>query len=192
MIQIERPACPHPEALNNQNYKHPANKAALREASNGKCMYCESEIDHSDFAHIEHIKPKRTDKFPELAYVWSNLGYCCEVCNNSKASNYDTNTPYIDPYAEDPSEHIVFAGAIAFQKQGSERGELTIRDIKLNRPELAEKRMAKIDAFHRAIDAAYRTNNDTLREAAISALHDSGLPDKEFSLCIRSFLELHR
>ena len=191
MIRIERPACPNPEALNNQNYKHPANKAALREASSGKCMYCESEIGHSDFARIEHIKPKAEDKFPELAYEWSNLGYCCEVCNNSKSDKYDTITPYIDPYAEDPDDHIVFAGAVVFQRRGSERGELTIRDIKLNRPELLEKRQAKIDDFHLALNAAYRTTNVALREAAINALDDSGLPDKEFSLCIRSVLQQH-
>ncbi|MEE9118515.1 MAG: HNH endonuclease, partial [Calditrichia bacterium] len=62
MIRIERPECPRPIALTNQNYKHPINKDTLRRSSHDKCMYCESKISHIDFAHVEHIKPKAEDK----------------------------------------------------------------------------------------------------------------------------------
>lgn len=191
MIRIERPACPHHDALENGNYSHPTNKAALREASHGKCMYCESHIDHTDFAHIEHIKPKAAGKFPELTYEWTNLGYACAICNNSKSDSFDLDTPYIDPYAEEPSDYLLFAGAFVFPRNGSERGELTIQDTKLNRAELLEKRKARIDAFEKAISAAHRTANAALRDGAIAALKDEAAPDKEYSLCVGTFLRLH-
>ena len=191
MIRLERPECPHPGALDSGNYSHQTNKAALRDASHGKCMYCESAIDHTDFAHIEHIKPKAPDKYPELTYEWSNLGYSCAKCNNSKSDSFDPATPYINPYAEEPAEHLLFAGVVMFPRNGSERGELTIKDTKLNRPELLEKRQARIEAFQQAINAAHRTTNPALREGAIAALRDEAAPDKEYSLCIYTFLRLH-
>ena len=191
MIKIERPDCPHPIALENEDYSHPTNKAALRDASSGKCMYCESDISHVDFAHIEHIKPKAEGKYPELTYEWSNLGYCCSWCNNGKSDDYYPDTPYIDPYSEDPRDHLIFSGALLFQKQGSERGEMSIRDIKLNRAGLVEKRMTKIAAYEKAISAAFRTTNEALRDGAIAALKSEALPDKEYSLCIDTFLRLH-
>ncbi len=153
-------------------------------------MYCESKIDHSDFAHVEHIKPKAEDKFPELAYEWSNLGYCCARCNNNKSDNYHRDTPYIDPYSDDPSVDLIFYGAIVHQKRGSERGELTIQDIGLNRAELIEKRNTRINTFEKSVNSAHRTSNAALRKCAIDALKGEALPDKEYSLCIDTFLKL--
>ena len=120
------------KALEDGNYKHKTNKEALRQASFDKCMYCESKISHIDFAHVEHIKPKAQGKYLELEFVWENLGYVCPKCNNFKSEKYDESTPYIDPYAENPEEHIFAAGAFVYHRNGSERGELTICDIELN------------------------------------------------------------
>lgn len=191
MIKLERPVCPNQNALENGNYKHPLNKAALAYASNDKCMYCESKISHIDFAHIEHIKPKADEKYPELAYVWDNLGYSCPKCNNNKSDKFYPDTPYIDPYSEDPGNHLFPFGAFLFQRNGSERGELSIRDIGLNRPSLIEKRMAKIEDIQKALNAAHRSTNETLRNAAIEELGKEALPDKEYSVCINSFLQLN-
>lgn len=191
MIKLERPPCPNQNALENGNYKHPDNKAALASASNDKCMYCESKISHIDFAHVEHIKPKATDKYPELAYVWENLGYSCPKCNNKKSDKYHADTPYIDPYSEQPGEHLFPYGALYFQRNGSERGELTIRDTGLNRPALVEKRMSKIQDVEKALNSAFRTTNIALRQAAIAELKNEAMPDKEYSLCVSSFLQLN-
>lgn len=188
MIRITRPACPNPDALQNNNYKHPTNKSALANASHDKCMYCESKISHIDFAHVEHIKPKAEGKFPELKYEWSNLGYACPKCNNSKSNMYHEDTPYLDPYSEDPSKNIFACGAFVYQKNGSERGEITIRDIGLNRPELIEKRMERIKEIEKTLNAAHRTVNQALKEAAIYELEQEALPDKEYSMCVKSFL----
>ena len=189
MIQLERPACPHPVALANENYKHSLNKDALRVASNDKCMYCESKISHIDHAHVEHIKPKADGKFPELAFEWDNLGYACPKCNNNKSDKYHDECPYIDPYSENPSEYLYPFGTLLFQRNGSEKGEITIKDIKLNRPELIERRHDRIREIQRALDACFRTQNLALRESALHQLQEEGNRDKEYSIFVQAFLE---
>lgn len=188
MIKLERPLCPNPEALNNKNYKHPDNKQALKKSGNDKCMYCESKISHIDFAHVEHIKPKAEYKYPELTYEWSNLGYACPKCNNSKSDKYDPDCPYIDPYTETPNEHLYAVGTFLMPRNGSERGELSIIDISLNRPELLEKRLAKLNEIQKAINFCYRTKNSSLRMAALEQLNEEALPNKEYSLFVKTML----
>lgn len=189
MVRLERPECPNPQALRNRNYKHPDNKRALKESSNDKCMYCESEISHIDFAHIEHIKPKAI--FPDLEFEWDNLGYACPRCNNSKSDKFEEETPYLDPYSEDPSEALFAAGAFLFPRLGSERAELTISDIQLNRVELLERRQEKIYEIEKALIACHRTDSEQLRNLAIEELQKQGENDKEYSMVIKSFLNSH-
>ncbi len=188
MIKLERPECPYPKALDDGNYKHKTNKEALRQASFDKCMYCESKISHIDFAHVEHLKPKAEDKYPELEFVWENLGYVCPKCNNSKRDKYDESTPYIDPYSENPEEYILAFGAFLYHKNGSERGELTITDIELNRADLIEKRYERIKEIIKAITSCRRTNNTTLRDNALDEIKREMLADKEYSLIVKTLI----
>lgn len=191
MIKITRPECPYPVALERGDYKHPINKQALKMANSDKCMYCESKISHIDFAHIEHYKPKAQNKSPELEFEWTNLGYACPKCNNNKSDKFHYDTPYIDPYLDDPSEHFLACGAWLFVKHGSERSDLTIRDIGLNRPELLEKRLEKITKIQSAITACFRTTNLALRDMALQELRQEAAPDKEFSLFVEALIVAH-
>lgn len=188
MIKINRPPCPNPNALQNNDFKNPVNKDALKTASHDKCMYCESKVSHIYFGDVEHIKPKSI--FPDLEYDWNNLGYACAKCNNKKSNRFDSNTPYIDPYQEEPSNFIIFSGEFVWEKQGSERGKITIIDIGLNRTDLLEKRRVKITSFHRAVSQAFMHENERLRSLAIAALKSDVAPDKEYSLCVRTYLKL--
>ena len=81
MIALKRPKCPNPAALVKKKYDDPLNKEALRKSTSGKCMYCESKMEHISYAHVEHIKPK--SKFPELEFEWTNLGFSCQICNTN-------------------------------------------------------------------------------------------------------------
>lgn len=189
MIKLSRPTCPHPQALSNGDYKHPKNKEALKNASHDKCMYCESKISHIDFAHVEHIKPKAQGKFPHLEFDWNNHGYACPKCNNAKSDKYFNGCEFIDPYIEEPAEHIYAFGSMLFHKKGSERGEITIREIELNRVELVEKRSNRISEIQKALDACFRTNNMQLRNLAIDALKKEGEDDKEYSIFVNALLE---
>ena len=189
MIRLNRPECPNPQALENEDYKYRENKQALRHASHDKCMYCESKISHIDYAHVEHIKPKADNKFPELKFDWDNLGYSCPKCNNAKSDKYDINTPFIDPYAENPEEYIFVFGSLLFPRNGSERGDLTISEIELNRGDLIEKRQTRIDNITKTLKVCFRTNNDDLRNNAMESLRVEGNADKEYSLVVNAFIK---
>lgn len=189
MINIIRPNCPNASALLNGNYKHPDNKKTLKEASHDKCMYCESKISHVCYGDVEHIKPK--SKYPSLEYEWSNLGLVCSKCNGIKKNKYDEGTPYINPYEEDPSEHILALGALVKQKRGSERGEMTISErlgIGLNRAQLLERRKERLSSVQKAIDSCFRTTNTALKDLALKELRNECGTDKEYSLCIKALL----
>lgn len=188
MRRINRPNCPNPTALST-NYKHEDNKNALKDASHGKCMYCESKVDHIYFGDVEHIKPKT--KYPALKFEWTNLGYVCAKCNNSKGDKFEEETHYINPYAEEPKDHLIALGALLKHKNGSERGELTTLDIELNRPELLEKRQARLNDIQKWIDACMRTSNERLKKQALDDLLKEYGEEKEFSLFVESLLKLH-
>ena len=189
MIKINRPECPNQSALK-RKYNHPDNKPALANASFGKCMYCESKITHIDYGDVEHIKPK--SRFPNLECDWGNLGYSCIRCNREyKKDKFTEKTPYIDPYKEEPSNHIVVSGSILLGKRGSERGELTILDIGLNRQGLIEKRQRKIEEIEKAINACFRTSNETLKNNALEELKKEAEKDKEYSLSVKCLLKIN-
>lgn len=185
MIRLFRPECPKPKELAAGNYKVPENKKALKVSAHEKCMYCESKISHIDHAHVEHIKPKAHGKYPHLEYTWTNLGYSCAICNGKKHDKYDGETPYIDPYTDDPEEHLTFHGWIVFPRNGSERGELTITDVALNRAELIEQRKDRIEGLLQAINACFRTQNQSLKEAALKSLAQEAASNKEYSLAVK-------
>ena len=191
MRRLHRPACPNPAALQT-NYKHPDNKKALLHASHGKCMYCESQVSHIYFGDVEHIRPKAAGKYPELEFVWSNLGYCCARCNNAKKDQFDGTCPLIDPYFEDPDAHLLAFGSTVRHKAGSERGALTIITTDLNRPELIEKRAMRLAQLQSTLDACYRTSNDVVRETLLAALVEEGETDKEFSMFAAALIGANR
>lgn len=62
-------------------------KDTLKNASNGKCWYCESVDSRSDNA-VDHFRPKnavaeRSDHegYWWLAFDWENYRFCCTFCN---------------------------------------------------------------------------------------------------------------
>ena len=154
-------------------------------------MYCESKVTHIDFGDVEHIKPKSPEKFPELEFEWTNLGFVCGRCNNSKAKKYFDEAPFLDPYSEEPEDHIFATGAYLTQRNGSVRGEITIKEINLNRPDLLEKRLERINEIRIALNAAHRTGIDVLRASALAELEKEAESDNEYSLIVKTLLRLN-
>jgi len=185
MIRLTRPPCPNPGALQT-DYRYPANKDALRAASSDKCMYCESKVSHLYFGDVEHIKPKA--RFPELEFAWGNLGFVCARCNSAKRDKWHDLTPYVNPYDEDPLTHLAPLGAFVVHRAGSERGEVTWRDIDLNRPELLERRMDRIDAIRTLVDKVNRTADPDLRNALKVELERETGRDTAYSFVARAAL----
>ena len=103
----------------------------------------------------------------------------------------DEETPFINPYNEDPEQHIVVVGATLHSKKGSERGEITISQIDLNRAGLVEKRYKKINMLDKAIKACFRTINETLKINALEELKKEADQDREYSLSAKYLLESH-
>jgi uncharacterized protein (TIGR02646 family) len=117
-----------PTAAEKTRYRHPQIKEALIGETSGKCAYCESKLLHIHHGNVEHIMPKSLclSKIVE----WDNLTLACEVCNQNK-SNLDPNAAnLIDPYADDPEQHITFTGCLVLSK-GTNKGTCsrTILDL---------------------------------------------------------------
>jgi len=183
MVRLERPPCPDPAALTT-NYKAAANKQALMKASQSKCMYCESRVTHVYFGDVEHILPK--DRFPELEYDWENLGFVCAKCNNSKRNKWFEETPFLDPYSEDPSDAIAALGQWLFPRPGSDRGRVTVSEIQLNRPELLERRLEKLHRIQEMLDLIAKAPNDAVRNALSSRIEAELGSDAEYLLVGRT------
>lgn len=140
-----------PKSIQNR-YNEPEIKDLLLKESNSKCMYCESLVGHVAYEHIEHIKPKARAKYPELSFEWSNLGLACPKCNLNKSDDYDEKIPFINPYIDDPLNHFLFLGILIRHKPGDLRAELTEKTLKLNRPELLERRNERFDLISEILD----------------------------------------
>lgn len=130
-------------------YKHEDIKNALIEMFHGKCAYCESDITHIDYGHMEHFKPKGTPAYYDLAVDWDNLLLACGRCNGAenKGSKFplaNEGGPLVNPVKEEPTRHLRFDFdpnlKIANVLGTSKRGETTQNTLGLNRRELLEHR----------------------------------------------------
>ncbi|WP_282042841.1 HNH endonuclease [Winogradskyella flava] len=164
-------------------------KQTLRVECKHKCMYCESAVAHVSYEHIEHIKPKAKTKFPELTYEWTNLGLACPVCNMNKGDEYDVNLPIINPYIENPSDFIFALGHFLYNKPASAKAELTRRQLKLNRPELLERRQERLESIIRLINRYHAETNPTLKNAIWTEIDVEVADDKPYSLCAKSIYD---
>lgn len=162
-------------------------KAALRSETNDKCIYCESKIAHVAPEHIEHIKPKAKDRFPELTFEWTNLGLACPQCNMNKGHKYDAALPFINPYEEEPSDHFYAAGPLVFSRIGNDRAKLTERIIELNRAELIERRKERLDTLRLLFDSYSSESNPSMKNVLRAQIEEELANDKEYTFCARTF-----
>jgi hypothetical protein len=189
VIKLTRPDCPNPAAAQ-RDYKCPQNKDALKTASFDKCMYCESKISHVYYGDVEHIRPKST--YPHLEFVWENLGFVCAKCNGEKADKYDETNPFINPFDENPIEFLVAFGTFLFHRAGNERGEVTIKEIGLNRPHLLERRHERMKSLQNLNDKIEKTTSPRLKEILTEELLKELRDETEYSLVGRAFISAIR
>ena len=63
---------------------------ALREMNQGHCSFCDAfPLEDRIKIPIEHFKPKSRPEFYGEAYAWSNLYYCCGICQAFKEDSWD-------------------------------------------------------------------------------------------------------
>ena len=88
-------------------------KNGLKKAQLDKCAFCESKISHIAWGDVEHFRPKAAYRqganeplirpgYYWLAYEWSNLLFCCQLCNQRFKGN---DFPLIDVTRRAKSHH---------------------------------------------------------------------------------------
>jgi 5-methylcytosine-specific restriction endonuclease McrA len=164
-------------------------KDALRAECFSKCMYCESKVEHISDLHIEHIKPKAKDKFPDLTYEYDNLGLACGVCNRNKSSTYDNEVPFINPYIDEPSNHFYCAGAFVWAKPGDQRAKLTENEIGLNRPDLIEARGERMKTIRGLVESYHIETNLTVKASIKKQILKEVENSKIYSFCCKTLVE---
>jgi uncharacterized protein (TIGR02646 family) len=174
-------------------YGHASVKTDLRAAQHDKCCFCESKVSHISYGDVEHFRPKagfsqkprgplQKPGYYWLAYQWSNLLFCCQVCNQRQKRNhfplrrsrrravtYHDNLAkeeplFLDPATDDPTRYVRFREEYLYPVNNSRRGKTTIEALGLNRPTLVERRRDYVtilrrlkecrDLFRRAIAEA--------------------------------------
>ncbi len=146
-------------------HTHPQVKKSLQSLFHGKCAYCESPLTQSGF-EVDLFRPADgaldlqgeffSDHYWWLAYAWENMYPACPYCNRAKGNRFPVaakrsrvgttgevlrkESPLLlDPCADNPNDDLVFSanGDVAGT---SERGQVTIEVLALNRSELVKFR----------------------------------------------------
>lgn len=163
-------------------------KDIIRLETHNKCAYCESIVSHVCPGDIEHILPKKYR--PDLVFEWSNLTLACEECNRTRKSDYyNPMEPLINPYIDDPSNHLIAAGPYIFHKAGDKKGELTEKILGINRVELIERRVDRLYQLRNLLDKWANETNISLKKILELELIKEATPDKEFTFIVRKHLQ---
>lgn len=114
----------------------------LRIETNSHCSFCDGFPIDSTGETIEHFRPKST--FPLLSYVWHNLFYCCNHCNQNKGENAERNLLKPDGFEYSFEKYFLFdydSGEIVANPALSSTDEIMVKNTirlfglnKFNRP----------------------------------------------------------
>ena len=170
-------------------YQNSEIKDALVNETFGKCAYCEGIIRHISFGDIEHILPKNKNARPDLYVEWNNLTLSCEVCNRTnKNEYYNPSDPLINPIEDDPDNFLIALGPFICYHPGNRKGERTINILKLNRPELIERRKERIEKLLPLVDKWEKESNYVYKKLLFAQIEMEAEADKEFSFIIKGYL----
>jgi uncharacterized protein (TIGR02646 family) len=200
-------------------YGHSSVKEALIAAQHGKCCFCESKITHISYGDVEHFRPKAGYRqhsrdslgrpgYYWLAYEWSNLYLCCQLCNqrfkkntfplvdparrcHNHAADLDLEEPlFLDPGgAVNPEDHIEFRRERPRARKGSLRGKATIEALGLQREPLRERRydryqtLASLQKLVRLLP-----DDDSDVQEALAILRDAIRDDAEYAAMARCLM----
>lgn len=131
------------EAEYKDRYRQEDVKKSLEKMYTGHCCYCESVIGLNTYGRIEHLKPKSLVEFHRYIFDWSNLHWCCEVCNTSyKKAKWNFEYPILDPSSDNIKEYLQMNLQTGEYEEinGSLRAKTTIEDAGLNREKLIKAR----------------------------------------------------
>ncbi|MDR0227865.1 MAG: HNH endonuclease [Flavobacteriaceae bacterium] len=167
-------------------YNKPDIKQALILETNEKCAYCESKVTHIYPGDIEHIIPKAL--YPRLTFSWNNLTFGCYWCNNKKRDFLSKECMLLNPYKDKINFHLRAFGPIILHVNNSKRGEITWRKLELNRTELRDKRLEKIEELKNLIDKLNSENIPALKSLIENEIMNF-IDRSEFSFTLKQFFE---
>ena len=166
---------------------------ALAAVYRGKCAYCESRLGTAAAGVVDQYRPKRGARgfdrqFSDIHYwwlalEWSNLLYVCPQCNRFKGSWFPLeegarradpetygedleaeNPLLLNPFFDDPEEHLDFVDDGSIRPR-SERGQVTIEILRLDREELGSARRQSLQDFRaRYLELGAAPRPDLVRE----------------------------
>ncbi|MGV9675455.1 HNH endonuclease [Nocardia sp. NPDC003482] len=167
-----------------EHWRDPQIRTALSDETSGKCAYCEALMADISYPHVEHMIPKKLK--PELAHQWTNLTWACQVCNTEKGDFYDETEGLINPYEDTIASHVHFSGPYLSPHLGAQRGEMTVKQLKLNRMDLVHARAERLtkvwemlERWHSATGPRREILADTIRLDAT---------DGEFTAMVQAYL----
>ena len=108
------------------------------------CIYCESRITtNKTDSHIEHIKPKEDNKYPELTFDYKNLVVSCQGnCHNKEDDNrryscgHRKNNEYNEELFLDPTTKTDIADYFEYEEYIDIEDDITKVRIKESQKEI--------------------------------------------------------
>lgn len=167
-------------------YRDPKIKHTIIEETAGKCAYCESKIRHTYPGDIEHILPQSL--FPLLIFDWANLTLACNECNRRKLNYHNPAEPLINPYLDNPDDHLLALGPLVKSKLNDRKGQITELKLELNRTPLVERRIERIEALHN-LAHRYAVETGVLKNLLAEQLRKEAENDKEYAFIVRGYLQ---
>lgn len=173
------------EEKSHERWRHSEIRDSLNAETDGKCAYCESVVSDVSYSQVEHIIPKSLR--PDLAHRWNNLTSACPRCNNNKKSFYDEIAGIINPYTDQIHNHLRFYGDIIDARLGSVRGDITIRQLQLNRIDLVASRVKRLEKIRDLVEHWHKADGvqKTVLEKAIKLDCKLG----EYTATVSAYLE---
>lgn len=169
-------------------YRHPDIKRKIRDETSDKCAYCESKITHAYPGDIEHLLPYSI--FPNQIVEWNNLTLSCGECNRRKLDYYDVAQPLMNPYSDEPSDHLYAVGTLIYGKPGNRKGAFVELKLELNRAELLERRHERIKALRDLIERYANEQPGALKDLLREELMKEIEKDKEYMFVSKAFVDV--
>jgi uncharacterized protein (TIGR02646 family) len=164
-------------------------KIPLLRSSYGKCAYCECPLtSESNYMEVEHFEDKKHNS--DKVVLWENLLPSCKKCNGSKGTHNVVNEPIINPYVDEPKDHLSMR---LYRYRGkTDKGNYTIDVTNLNhstrlvmsRFEIGEKIDELIDTSWERYNL-FSSKNDTRSKnrliKIVEALLEECQPESDYS-----------
>lgn len=154
------------------------------------CVYCrqpDTSAPNLNFG-VDHYRPKSLPKFKGLVCDYSNLYYCCGICNSRKNADWpvdESKGPYVvNPCEHDMAQHLRFAASTGTVDSRTAYGQHTADLLQLNAEDRVKYRLNALltlqlcDGQLTTLDAQLAAIRQSLRTGKMSQeVHDDAVAE---------------